>query len=110
MLLGGSPTPVVTATTVTPTVSYIQVRHPVDGKLMTLVPSGVFFSGRDNEPVWLDAFAIDVHPTTNADYARFVSATGHPPPPHWTDGRYPDELRDHPVVFVTWSDANAYAE
>jgi len=21
---------------------------------------------------------------------------------HWTDGRYPDQLSDHPVVFITW--------
>jgi formylglycine-generating enzyme required for sulfatase activity len=109
MLLAGTPTAVVTPAAITPTISYVQARHPVDGKLMTLVPSGVFLAGRDNEPVWLDAFYIDVHPTTNADYTRFLSATGQPPPLHWTDGRYPDELHDHPVVFVTWHDANAYA-
>lgn len=110
MLLAGAPTPVVTPSVAVPAISYVQARHPVDGRLMTLVPSGVFLCGRDNEPVWLDAFYIDVHPATNADYARFVRATGHPPPLHWTNGRYPAELDDHPVVFVTWNDANAYAE
>lgn len=110
MLLASATTPVVTPVAATAAASYIQARHPVDGRPMTLVSPGVFLCGRDNKPVWLDAFYIDVHPVTNADYDRFVRATGHPPPLHWSDGRYPPELHDHPVVFVTWTDANAYAE
>lgn len=110
LLLAGTPAPAVIPAVISPMLSYEQARHPVDGKLMTLVPSGVFLSGRDNEPVWLDAFYIDVFPTTNADYARFISATDHPPPPPWADGSYPDEWHDHPVVFVTWHDAIAYTQ
>ncbi|MBT2511703.1 SUMF1/EgtB/PvdO family nonheme iron enzyme [Streptomyces sp. ISL-98] len=30
-------------------------------------------------------------------------------PEHWENGRCPRELYDHPVVHVTWRDANAYA-
>ncbi|MDA8369059.1 MAG: SUMF1/EgtB/PvdO family nonheme iron enzyme [Nocardiopsaceae bacterium] len=86
-----------------------QLRHPVDGKLMTLVHAGIFLAGANNEPVWLPAFYIDVYPTTNADYARFIAATDHRPPLHWADGRCPDEPQDHPVVFVTWHDADTYA-
>lgn len=86
-----------------------QVRHPVDGKLMTLVQTGVFLCGPDDEPSWLPDFYIDVYPTSNADYARFLAATGHRPPQHWTDGRWPPGYDDHPVVYVTWHDAAAYA-
>jgi len=108
-LAGTTLAPLVKPVAVAPEISSDQARHSVDGKLMTLVPSGMFLSGRDNEPVWIDSFYVDVHPTTNADYARFISAAGHPAPQHWTNGRYPDGRHDHPVVFVTWHDANAYA-
>lgn len=85
------------------------VRHAVDGKAMTLVPAGDFLSGVDGGSHWLPAFYIDVFPTTNADYGLFVSATNHRAPSHWVDGHCPDGLLDHPVVFVTWRDADAYA-
>jgi formylglycine-generating enzyme required for sulfatase activity len=86
------------------------VRHPGDGKTMVLIDAGIFLSGADRATGWLDAFYIDVYPTTNADYQRFVAATGHHPPHHWHGGRCPEPLLDHPVVFVTWHDANSYAE
>ena len=87
-----------------------QVRHPVDGKQMVLVGAGLFLRGGDNDSHWLPAFYIDVYPTTNADYARFITATGHAAPQNWTDGTYPQGLGNHPVVFVTWRDAAAYAD
>ena len=49
-------------------------------------------------------------PVTNAQYARFVAATGHEPPRHWKGKAPPGELRDHPVAYVSWHDAVAYAE
>jgi formylglycine-generating enzyme required for sulfatase activity len=85
-------------------------RHPVDGKLMVLVEEGIYLSGPDNEAQWLPAFWIDVFPTTNADYARYVQDAGAAPPRHWGgDGRCPDSVHDHPVVWVTWHEAAAYA-
>ncbi|MFG2003446.1 SUMF1/EgtB/PvdO family nonheme iron enzyme [Spirillospora sp. NPDC048911] len=87
-----------------------QARHPIDGKLMALVEAGVFFAGPDNEPIYVPGFYIDVFPTTNADYARFVAATDHKPPQHWENGEPPGDLLNHPVVFVTWHDAHAYAQ
>lgn len=84
-------------------------RHRLDGRPMTLIEQGVFLAGPTAQPVWLSAFWIDIHPVTNADYERFTTATGRTPPAHWTDGRFPEQLSDHPVVFVTWHDANDYA-
>lgn len=86
-----------------------QVRHPIDGKLMALVEGGEFLGGDANESIFVPAFYIDVFPTTNADYARFVAATGHKVPQHWSQGAPPDDVLNHPVVFVTWNDASAYA-
>jgi formylglycine-generating enzyme required for sulfatase activity len=92
------------------TIGNSQVRHPKDGTPMVKVDGSVFLSGPSNDPIWLPTFYIDVHPVTNAVYARFVAATGHMPPQHWEHGQFPDAIADHPVVFVTWSDATAYAE
>jgi len=49
-------------------------------------------------------------PVTNAQYARFVAETGREPPQYWRGKRPPARLADHPVVYVTWHDAVAYAE
>jgi formylglycine-generating enzyme required for sulfatase activity len=95
---------------VTEPIGESHIRHPVDGRLMAKIDGSVFLSGPGNEPVWLPTFYIDVYPVTNAEYARFVAATGHTPPQHWTDGRPPEHLSDHPAVFVTWNAATAYAE
>ncbi|MFF5019477.1 formylglycine-generating enzyme family protein [Streptomyces sp. NPDC001165] len=84
-------------------------RHPVDRKVMTFVEEGIYLSGPDNRSVWLESYLIDVYPTTNEDYERFVMATGHRPPQHWPGGHCPVTLANHPVVWVTWHDATAYA-
>ncbi|WP_371792287.1 formylglycine-generating enzyme family protein [Streptomyces sp. NBC_01471] len=84
-------------------------RRPVDGMLMTLVEEGIYLSGADNRSVWLDSFLIDIYPTTNEDYEKFVRLTRHRPPQHWPSGRCPTDLSHHPVVWVTWLDVNAYA-
>jgi transcriptional regulator with XRE-family HTH domain len=85
------------------------IRHPADGKLMTWIPRGIYLAGLQNEPLWTDGFYIDIFPTTNADYARFVIATNHPPPRHWNASVPPHDIADQPVVWVTWDDAVAYA-
>jgi formylglycine-generating enzyme required for sulfatase activity len=90
------------------------VRHPLDSKLMTLIDSGPFRLGAGRKPVWLPGYYVDVQPTTNAEYARFLAATGRRPPPHWPDGRYtiaddPEALHDDPVSDLSFSDACAYA-
>ena len=75
-----------------------------------IIPAGPFLRGEPLEQVELSEFRIARYPVTNADYARFVEATGPHRPDHWRrDGSYPPELARHPVVFVSWEDAAAYA-
>lgn len=85
------------------------IRHPIDGKQMALIETGSFLSSFENISVHLSAYYLDITPTTNAQYAAFIAATGHHSPPHWTDNAYHANFREHPVVNVTHADAAAYA-
>ncbi|MEU6562591.1 SUMF1/EgtB/PvdO family nonheme iron enzyme [Nocardia nova] len=86
-----------------------RVRHPVDGRSMTVIPQSVFLSGREGRPTFLPTYWIDTYPVTNSDYGVFVAATGHQPPRHWEGDHPPAEIADHPVTWVNHADANAYA-
>lgn len=83
---------------------------PQDGKEMVLVPAGEFLYGDEKKKVNLPEFWIDKTPVTNAEYARFVAATGHKPPEHWKGKTPPRKIADHPATYVSWHDAVAYAE
>ena len=79
---------------------------------MLLVPAGSFIFG-DNSPdsprprqnVSLDTFYIDETEVSNAEYRRFVDATGHAAPQSSGYDSHPDD----PVSGVTFDDAEAYA-
>jgi len=81
-----------------------------DGKEMLYIPAGEFLMGEERRPVYVEAFYIDKYPVTNAEYKRFVDATGYPMPMHWRSGNYPEGKADHPVTQVNWDDAAAYAQ
>jgi formylglycine-generating enzyme required for sulfatase activity/tRNA A-37 threonylcarbamoyl transferase component Bud32 len=88
-----------------------------DGKEMLLVPAGEFTMGSNaydaEKPihtVYLDTFYLDRYPVTNAEYKKFVDATRRAAPQHWQGGRIPSGFENHPVVFVSWNDAVAYAQ
>lgn len=61
------------------------------------------------------AFLMDKHPVTNADFFRFVSASGYQPSDtanylkHWENGRPRKGEDNFPVVYVSYEDAQAYA-
>lgn len=96
--------------------------NPRDGKAMVYVPAGVFLMGspdgegdedeRPQRAVYLDAFWIDKTEVTNAEYTRFMAATGHRAPyflpKRWNSKQY--DHPDQPVVGVGWDDAVAYAQ
>jgi formylglycine-generating enzyme required for sulfatase activity len=99
---------------------------------MVHVPAGEFIMGNDTgnpderpqRRVYLDAFDMDKYEVTNAQYRRFIQATGREAPQTWpgryvqfTDskisldwqaGTYPAGQATYPVVMVNWADADAY--
>jgi len=79
---------------------------------LVTVPAGPFLMGDDRDSdaspqheVTLPAFKVGKYPVTNAQYLRFVEATGR----EWSrgEGRSP-ERANHPAVYVRWHDARAY--
>src|SRR4051812_15036111 len=103
------------------------------------IPAGEFFMGADDgdederptHKVYLDEFCIGTHPVTNAEYAQFISETGHPSPAiralplmvsgaveaefrtvaanyFWSNGTPPPGRDDHPVTLVGVEDAMLY--
>lgn len=53
-------------------------------------------------------YYLSAYKVTNAQYAVFVSETGHKTPSYWKNGTYPQGKADHPVLNVSYSDAVAY--
>ena len=103
---------------------------------MVLIPAGEFIMGSSSEEVdkviseygkrgdfidyefekekprrkvYIKAFYIDKYEVTNAQYKRFIDATGHRCPYHWENRTYPTGKENHPVINVSLSDAKAYA-
>ncbi len=87
---------------------------------MVTVEAGPFTMGTDNpktdahnrpaRQVILPAYRMDKYPVTNAQYARFVAATGHRPPLNWKKGRFEPGMELHPVTMISWFNAVKYAE
>jgi formylglycine-generating enzyme required for sulfatase activity len=77
---------------------------------MVRVPAGKFLYGEEKREKELSEFWIDKTPVTNAEYARFVAATGHRTPQHWKGKTPPEDIAGHPVIYVSWLNAVAYAK
>lgn len=74
------------------------------------IPGGDFLpaGARAGATVALRPFELMDRPMTNAQWAAFCRATGHPAPAHWTGGKVPAGREDHPVIFVNRPDVQAY--
>ncbi len=91
----------------------------IDSQPMALISAGpaVLGEGAGRIEVFLPDYYLGLYPVTNEQYLRFVRATGHRPPseadfgrPVWRGTGFPRALAEHPVVCVSWEDANAYCE
>jgi formylglycine-generating enzyme required for sulfatase activity len=70
----------------------------------------------DEYRVDLEDYYMDKTEVTNKQFKEFLDATGYWPKwpmnflKHWKKGTYPKGLGDHPVVYVDFHDAKAYAD
>ena len=108
-------------------------QQPTPPEGMVLIPAGEFQMGSndaeagvDEQPVHtvhVDAFYMDTHEVTNLDFKRFVLANPQWQKDripkalhngnyldHWTGNNYPGGKANHPVTYVSWYAAMAYAE
>ena len=113
------------------TVDSANLPPPPEG--MVLIPAGEFEMGSedaeaaaDEQPihtVHVDAFYMDEYEVTNLDYKRFVLANPRWQKDripkalhnsaylqHWDGNNYPAGKANHPVTWVSWYAAMAYAE
>ena len=106
---------------------------PITFSGMSIIHAGEFQMGSndpeaedDEQPVhivYLDAFYIDQYEVTNAQYKQFIDANPlwqkeHIPSQyhdgdylkHWKGNNYPEGKESHPVVYISWYAAMAYAD
>ncbi|MDP6995881.1 MAG: formylglycine-generating enzyme family protein [Candidatus Poribacteria bacterium] len=100
-----------------------------DGSKMVLIPGGSFQMGdhfnegtaweRPVHKVKLDGFYMDSHEITVGQFKRFLKESGYKPEAvkrGWDINRLWNEVKKwsptdkHPVVYVSWNDATAYAK
>ncbi len=100
---------------------------------LILIPAGEFLMGSDPQKdkdaqereqpqhkLYLPDYYIAKTPTTNAQYAAFVEATGYKAPSDWPESKtgflkkgkpqLPPGKESHPVVNVSWNDIMAYCK
>lgn len=58
----------------------------------------------------LSEYSIGKYPITNREYQAFVRDAKYKPPQGWDGEQFPAEKGSHPVVNVSWDDANVYCK
>jgi len=94
-----------------------------DGSVLVRIPAGEFEMGDGKSSdclkhkIELSEYWMGVYCVTNRQYGMFVAETKWRAPewpdfgtPIWKGGQCPAEKLDHPVVCVSWIDAEAYAK
>lgn len=92
---------------------------------MVAIPAGSFLMGstrqvdRNAYPaefpqrrIYLDTYEIDKYEVSALQFLRFVLATDRPPLIDWRydGGNFQESMTHHPVMHVTWYDADAYCK
>lgn len=93
-------------------ISFDWVEIPSGGFLMGSNPVQSLVPYSDESPqhqIYLEEFYISAKPITNSQYAEFVASTGYKKPGHWVGGVVPPSKEHHPVTYIDWNDANAFA-
>ena len=85
---------------------------------MVLIPAGSFEMGDHfREMSWclpihrvkLNSFYMDVHEVTVGQYKKFLTETEHQQP-NWNGVNIFSPTDDHPMIWISWNDATAYAK
>ena len=93
-------------------ISFDWIEIPAGEFLMGSNPIQPITSYPDESPehqIDLEEFFISAIPITNAQYEKFVLSTGYKKPGHWIGGVVPSQKKEHPVTYIDWDDANAFA-
>ena len=74
------------------------------------IPAGDFLYGDDKTPSYIrKPYLISKYEVTQAQYQGFIDANPeYKPPSDWTNRRHPAGKARHPVVNVSWNDAQAF--